>query len=159
VSLVVLGGKDDLSLSNDTMVGNALTVLAMLCWAAYTTMIRPVVQGRDPLVVTAGTLSVGAIGLSLIALPDYLHANWAAVSVAGWIGVVYSGAVVIGLGYLVWGRGVQVIGGARTSLYSNLITVAAMATAFLVLGERLQPAQLVGAVGVIGGHALARLRT
>jgi drug/metabolite transporter (DMT)-like permease len=80
------------------------------------------------------------------------------ISAVGWVELVYSGIFVIGLGYLLWGRGVQRIGSTRTSLYSNLVTIVAVAIAIVVLGEKLLFCQDVGVVAVIGGLVLARLR-
>jgi drug/metabolite transporter (DMT)-like permease len=40
VSLVILGGKNHLTLSDHTFSGDLLTVIAMCCWAAYTLMLK-----------------------------------------------------------------------------------------------------------------------
>ena len=79
------------------------------------------------------------------------------VTAAAWAGVLYSGLMAIGLAYLLWYRGVQALGNNRTAVYSNLVPVAALATAWVWLGEVPAPLQLVGAGVVLAGLTVARL--
>lgn len=158
ISLVIAGTERGISFGMRTFVGDFLTAGAMVCWAIYTTMIRPLVNSRSSLVLTASTLSIGSIGLLAVAIPSFRVQNWSAITVNGWGGLAYSGFVVIGLGYLVWGKGVQKNGGARTSLYSNLITIAAIAAGILFLDEHFSFLQVVGAALVFLGTGLTRLR-
>ena len=52
--------------------------------------------------------------------------------------------------------GVRQIGSARTSVYSNLIPIVAMATAVIFLGEPILWRNVLGAAAVLGGVALTR---
>ena len=51
----------------------------------------------------------------------------------------------------------QKIGPARTSIYSNLIPITAMAIAAIWLHEPMPAARIVGAVAVLSGVLLTRL--
>jgi len=156
--LVVLGGSKALSLTPDTLVGDALTVGAALCWATYTVMARPLVARLNSLVVTTVSLVIGAGALLLIATPSFLAQNWSAVRLGGWAGLLYSGLLAIGLGYAVWIKGVQRLGGARTAVYSNLVPIVAAITGVIFLGERISPVQIGGAACVLGGIVLTRVK-
>jgi drug/metabolite transporter (DMT)-like permease len=52
---------------------------------------------------------------------------------------------------------VQRIGSARTAVYSNLTPIVAMIVAAVWLGERITRTQLLGAVLILSGIAVARL--
>jgi len=67
------------------------------------------------------------------------------------------GVLAIGLAYLLWYRGVQLIGNSRTAAYSNLTPVVALAVAWVWLGEVPRLLQLGGAAVVLVGLTLARL--
>ena len=56
----------------------------------------------------------------------------------------------------IWYVAVRQIGSARTSAYSNLIPVVAMASAVLFLGEPLEGRKVIGAAAVLAGVALTR---
>jgi drug/metabolite transporter (DMT)-like permease len=59
--------------------------------------------------------------------------------------------------YILWYRGVQRIGNARTAAYSNLTPIVALGVAWAWLGEALSFLQITGAAVVLGGLTLARL--
>ena len=72
---------------------------------------------------------------------------------------MYSGAGAMVVAYLIWYHGVKVIGPTRTSMYSNVQPVIAMAVAWAFLGELPSGWQLVGAALVMSGLLLARTAT
>jgi len=70
---------------------------------------------------------------------------------------VLSALLALCLAYLIWYTAIQAIGVARTSLYSNLVPVAAMAVAAVWLGEPITSIKVVGATAVLTGLWLTRL--
>ena len=74
-----------------------------------------------------------------------------------WIKLVYSSLFAICVAYTIWYAAVREIGSARTSVYSNLLPIVAMVTAYLWIGEPLGWAKLIGAAAVLAGVALTRL--
>jgi drug/metabolite transporter (DMT)-like permease len=71
--------------------------------------------------------------------------------------VAYAGLFALVIAYLLFYRGVQVLGATRTALYSNLQPVIALTVAWLLLGERPTAWQLVGTALVLAGLLLSRL--
>lgn len=90
-------------------------------------------------------------------MPSILRTDLSAVSPLAWAGVVYAGILSIGVAYLIWYRGVRLLGASRTAVYSNLVPVAALITAWVWLGEVPSALQLAGATVILGGLTLARL--
>jgi drug/metabolite transporter (DMT)-like permease len=90
-------------------------------------------------------------------VPDLMRTDFRAVTPEVWLGVVYAGLLGIGLAYLLWYRGVQRIGNNRTAVYSNLVPVAALFTAWIWLGETPTTLQLIGATVILASLTLARL--
>lgn len=155
--LVVLGGGGDVSLGSETLRGDLLMVLSSVLWSVYTVAGRGPVARYGALRMTTWSLYVGAPVLVLIGLPSLARTDLGAVSPAAWAGVLYSGLFSIGLAYLLWYRGVQKLGNNRTAVYSNLVPVAALITAWLWLGEVPTPLQLAGAGVILVGLTVARL--
>ena len=140
-----------------TFIGDLLTVLAVLFWAGYTVGLRRVPEGVSPLRVTAITTIAGTPGLFLAGLPEVLRLEWASVGTSAWLAVAYSSMLSLVVAYLLWNRSVKAIGGARTAIYMCLTPVVAVFGAWLLLGERPQPLQGVGAVFIIAGVLLTRI--
>lgn len=158
LGLVIWGSGKELTLGSDTLRGDLMTLVAAFLWAAYTVMAAAVVKRVQPLVVTTLSLIMASVGLSLFAIPAFMAQDWRAVTLSGWGGVLYSGSLAIGLGYFIWGKGVQRLGGPRTAIYSNLVPVAAVIIGAIFLGERIGVLQIIGAACVLGGIVLTRLK-
>jgi len=98
----------------------------------------------------------GTLPLVLVSIPSMKEQNWSSVSSQGWLGLVYSFCFAVAIGYVLWYTGVSRIGSARTSLYSNLTPVIAVAVAWLFLSETMTLLQVLGAVLVLTSLYLAR---
>jgi len=140
----------------DTLTGDALLLGAAAVWAIYTVGAQPLIDRYGPIRTTAWTLLVGSLGLFLAGLPSLAQQNWSLVTVEAWGGVLFSSLLSVGVAYLLWYRGVQQLGGARTALFSNLTPVVALAAGAVWLGESLTRYSIVGAALVIGGLLLVR---
>ena len=92
----------------------------------------------------------------VLAIDPMLQTDWAGVSATSWLLMVASSLLALAVAYMIWYTGVQRIGSARTSLYSNLTPVVAMAIGAVVLGERIGAWQIAGAALILGGLAVAR---
>jgi len=142
-----------------SLVGDVLMLGAVGCWAVYTVFSRPLLERHSPLVVTGYSLALGTAMFVPAALPALLRAPWASLSTWAWWGIVASAVLALNLAYLIWYTAVQRIGNARTSMYSNMVPVTAMALAWAVLGERIEPVQVAGAVAIVSGVLLTRWST
>lgn len=141
-----------------TLLGDALMIGATCSWALYTVGSRQYIDRYGSVQFTAWTLWIGAIGLCAIGIPSVLRTDLAAVTPGAWAGVVYAGALSIGLAYLIWYYGVRQIGNTRTSAYSNLVPVVALIASWAALGEVPRAGQVLGAAVIIGGISLAQAR-
>jgi drug/metabolite transporter (DMT)-like permease len=156
VLLLIVGGQGDLSLRSDTLLGDLLILLAAMMWAGYTLGGKPLLGRYSPLKLNALTMVPGTLLLALISLPQISNQNWAAVTPGAWAALAYSTIFAVVVGYVLWYTGVQRIGGARTAIYSNLTPFVALVSAAVLLGDRLGPLQLMGALVVISGIWLTR---
>lgn len=158
IALVVMfGGAADEG--GASLLGDLLMIGASISWAVYTVGSRSLIERYGSVQFTAWTLWTGAIGLCLLGLPSVLRADLSAVSAGAWFGVVYAGALSIGIAYLIWYYGVRQIGNTRTAAYSNLVPVVALIAAWLQLGEVPNAGQLAGAGVILTGLTLAQIRT
>jgi drug/metabolite transporter (DMT)-like permease len=139
-------------------MGNLMLLGASASWAIYTVYLQPLLRRLRPLALTSATMAAGAVPLLLIALPEISRIRPGDVGLWSWLGLAYSTFMALAFGYIAWSRGVLAIGSTRTVVYVNLIPVVATITAWIWLGERLSPRQLLGASAVIAGILLSRRR-
>lgn len=154
VVLVALGGDNGTGTdqpAKNALMGNALTLLAAVCWAGYTVFSKDLLERYSALRVSALGLLLGVPGLWLSALSDVVAQDWRAVSPAAWGGIFYAGFISIALAYLIWSMGVQRLGAARTAVFNNLVPVVTFALAFAILHEPIAWLQIMGGVIVLAG--------
>ena len=141
----------------ETLLGDALTMAALWSWAWYTTGSRALLQRYSPLQLTAYATLVGTLCYVPFGVPDLLRLDFGAVSGGAWAALVVSGLLALSVAHIIWYTGVKRIGSARTSVYGNLVPVAAMAVAFLWLQEPIGAVRLAGAAFVLTGLVLSRM--
>jgi drug/metabolite transporter (DMT)-like permease len=137
--------------------GDLMMVAAVACWAVYTLGSRRLVSRHSPVGVTGLSMAIGTLVYVPVMWPHVRAAAWEAVTWRTWVSIVYSSIFALGVAYTIWYAGVRQIGSARTSVYSNVIPIVAMATAVIFLGEPLRLTNVLGATAVLVGVALTRM--
>ena len=140
------------------LMGDLMTFAAVICWAAYTIGAEPLIERHSPVGVTGLSLVFGTVLYVPVMWGRIVAANWLDLSLSTVSALLYAAIFAMCVAYTIWYTAVRDIGSARTSVYSNLIPIVAMMTAVLFLGEPLGPRQIIGAILVLAGVALTRLR-
>jgi drug/metabolite transporter (DMT)-like permease len=158
IVLIVLGRGGDLTLETATLRGDLLMLGAAVLWSGYTVWGSAPVARYGPLRMTAWSLWIATPAIVLMGLPSLTATRLSEVSMGAWAGVFYTGVLSIAVAYVLWYRGVQELGNNRTAVYSNLVPVAALATAWIWLNEVPSSGQIIGAVVILSGLWISRIR-
>jgi drug/metabolite transporter (DMT)-like permease len=153
----VVGSTQGFEGGGEVMLGAALIALGSIAWGLFSVLLQPYTQRAHPLHLSAITMASGTGVMLLVAVPGMLTLDWTTLSVGAWGAVVYAGIGALVIAYLLFYRGVRVLGPTRTALYSNLQPVFALAVAWIMLHETPTGWQLVGAGFIMAGLLLSRL--
>lgn len=137
-------------------VGDGIVLLASLCWAFYSVLVKKHADHVPGLQVTAWSVAGGfpvVLALGLVSLPAV---EWRSVAPLTWAAVAYSGVGAMVIAMLMWSRGLRVVGPTRTALFGQLQPVIAVLFAWAALGEVPTTWQVLGAALVLGGLVLGR---
>lgn len=145
---IAVGGA---TMSGDLMMGGAV-----LCWAVFTMGARPLMRRHSPVGVSGLSMALGTIVYVPLVWSDVRVVHWTQVTASTWGLLVYSALFALCVSYTIWYVAVRQIGSARTSVYSNLVPLVAMAAAVLFLHEPIGLRKLAGAAAVLTGVALTR---
>lgn len=156
VGIGLVSGAAMLADTSSVILGDMLILGAALCWATYTVMLKPHMQGVDGVKLAALTMLGGALALGVIGWRTVLSTPWGDAPPAAWWAMAYSAIGALVIAYLIWYRGVRIIGPTRTAMYSNLQPVFAVIVAWIVLGELPTVWQGVGAASIMSGLLLTR---
>jgi drug/metabolite transporter (DMT)-like permease len=137
--------------------GDLLVMVSVACWSIYSLGAASLIKRHSPLFVTGITFAIGCVPYVIYVSPQMAAIPWLHLSTYVYVSIVMSALLALCVAYLIWYTGVQAIGVARTSLYSNLVPVTAMAVAAVWLGEEVTLAKATGAGAVLTGLFLTRL--
>lgn len=156
VYLIVAGGA---RAGVGALAGDMMMIACVVCWTIYTVAARPMLVTTSPLLVTGLSMAVGTLLFLPFSVGSLQQTDWASVRLVSWVCVVFSSLLALNFAYTAWYHGVRHLGSSRTSLYSNLVPVAALIVAMMWLGERIEGLRLVGAVLVLVGVITTRIPT
>ena len=146
------------SVSRTSVLGDLLMIAGVCCWAVYAVGSGPLLARHSPIAITGYTMAMGTLMYLPFGIPDLVRLHWGGVTAGAWAGLAFSAVFALFAAYIVWHTSIQRVGNVRTSMYSNLIPVSALATAVFVLGDRPSARQAAGAAAVLLGVGLTRLR-
>ncbi len=153
---IVVGAvaKVDLAAS---LLGDALTLAAALCWAIYTAWGAAFLRRHSPLRTTTwalifGTLTMAPIGLVQLAVTPDVGTLVLAVVPA----LLYSGILSAGLPNVLVFHAVRLLGPFRVSAYQFLVPAFTVVMAAILLDEPILAAQVAGGLVIVAGVLVTR---
>jgi drug/metabolite transporter (DMT)-like permease len=144
------------SIGGPVGIGDVLILAGVVAWTAYTLLLRHWSLRMSPLRITAWSLYTGTPILLLAGLPQLFSTDWGAVTIAGWGGVTYAALLSLVAAYILWNRGVAMLGASRAAVYNCLVPFIATIIAFFALDERPGPFHVLGGLLIVGGVLVAR---
>jgi len=139
-----------------SIAGEAITLLAALCWSVYLAFGATFLGRQTPLRATAWATVAGTIVLAPVAIVQLATAGLTELPVDALGAVLYSGFLAAGVSNVIVQNGVKVIGPTRTSAYQFLVPALAVVLAALLLTEPIRPGQVLGGIVIVAGVLVTR---
>lgn len=137
--------------------GIMLVLASAVAWAGYCVIVPRLIIRRGPLKVTAVTMLLGTLPLMAAGAPSIP----ATVHAMNTPDIVVLAALAVGssaLATLLWNAGSAGIGAVQASWFLYLIPLISLTGGVLLLGEPVNPAEIVGGAIVLISVALAQTR-
>jgi len=147
---------ENFQLSDQTLVGDLLTILNCLSYACFLVLGKSFLEKHDKIWTTTWLFIYGSVGITLLAVPDYLHFEFPVMTPVLWFSTAFA---VIGTTLLTYFLNFWALAHARSSsvaLYIYLQPIVASAVAYFFMGEQVTPRTAASAVLIFIGMMLAR---
>jgi drug/metabolite transporter (DMT)-like permease len=138
-------------------IGDLLTLLSAAVFAIFNVLTAGLLDRYTPVSLVAIAMTIGTAIILPGAIPRMLEQNWAAVTPIDWAILAYSVIFPIVLTFPVWSYGISVLGAGRTSIFQFGVPVIAGVLSVVLLRNRIDAHQIVGAAVVIAGMAVSQL--
>ncbi len=143
--------------SPGSLLGDALSLGAAVSFALYGLVNRPLVRDYPPETYTAYAVLAGTIPLLVVSAPAAIAQPWGAISVWGWIGIIYMVVLPVYVAYMLWNWAIARRGAAAATSFSLLVPIISGVLSALILAEDFGPIKLIGAALVLVGLVVIRL--
>jgi drug/metabolite transporter (DMT)-like permease len=137
------------------LAGDLVFLAGAGCWAAYSIISKKVLRDMDPLRATTYATVVGAVALTLLAIPAASETNWPSLTTTTWFNLAFLAVGATAVAYLFYFRGLRSISPVSATLVMFAVPVFGTAFSALVLGESVGMIQVHGAMIMIVGALLA----
>jgi drug/metabolite transporter (DMT)-like permease len=158
LGVLIVVGRNGFGHEGGDWIGDLLILTAVACWTIYTIGTRKLGKRLSALRFTTLTMITGTPGLVVIGIPDLLTTEWSTITWPAWAGLGYSLMLSLVASYVLWNRGVQILGASRAALYNCLTPLIAATLATIILHEQLTLIHIVGGGLILGGVLLGILR-
>ncbi|HKT97429.1 MAG TPA: DMT family transporter [Paraburkholderia sp.] len=142
-----------------SFAGNLMVLGAVCCESFYVILSRRLTQTLAPLEICAYTHLFGFLLMLPVGLPSALWFDYASVPASVWALVLWYGLSASVFSFCLWMMGIRHVPGSIAGVFSAVLPVAAALYGIAFLGERPTPAHGIALACVIGGIALASLKT
>jgi drug/metabolite transporter (DMT)-like permease len=156
IIFIVIGTGSTVRIGGDALFGDVLSLMAAVLWALSTTLQKNFLKDYSAMQLSVLLVAIGSIVLTLLAIPSALTMQWGAVSSGYYAAAVGSGALSIGASTVLWAVGIKKLGPRKTANFNNLVPVLAFVFAYIAIGEKMFPLQIIGATITLIGVWLAR---
>lgn len=151
--VLVIGAPD----GSAELGGVALTLAGVGCCAVYTVAARRWIGSVEETATVVATQQIYALGFASLLFAGLWLTGGAGVpqaSATAWASALVSGVLYYGVAYWLYLSGLRLVSASIAAVSFYLIPVFGVAASFLLLGERLEPVQWVGAAVVVAAVAL-----
>ena len=150
VAVTASGGSLTRLIGLELNQGDALMLLAVLCYGGYTVALRykPVLHWQSMITVMAGAAFLTSLPFSAFEL-----ARGSAIlpDATGWLVALFTAVVPSLMAQVLFIKGNEIIGSNRAGIFINLVPIFGTVLSVLILGERLHLYHVVALVLVLGG--------
>ncbi len=155
---VISNGHPGSLLSGGFGPGEQALVGCVLSWSAYSLIGRSVLGSLSPLCAVCYSSMIGTVLLSIPAAREGLFGRLSTITSLDWVSLAYLGVCGTAVGFSLYYQGIKKLGASRAGIFINLVPLFSILLSWLILGESVKPAVLVGGILVLSGVSLTNYR-
>lgn len=153
VAMVVMNDNTEFEISP---LGDFLTIIAAILWAAYCLIVKSLSKRYDTFFITRKVFFYGILSVAPFFLITTDSAEYQLLArQTVWLNLLFLGLLASMLCYLMWNVAVRGLGADKASNYIYVVPLVGIIASAIFLGEPLTVYTMIGAAAVIGGVFIA----
>ena len=149
--VVVVLFEKGIQLAPGQFTGDILVLIAVIAWALYTVLGKPLIVKYGAMVVTARAMTYGTILFLPLGLTSIFDFEPSTVGITAWTGLLYCALLTSVVAYSLWFWALKYIDATRVAVFNNFQPIIAALLGWALLGEPLTLIFVGGGVLVLIG--------
>lgn len=142
-------------LSAAYLLGDSIIFVAVLGWALYTVLGKPLVAKYGAFRMTAYPLAIGTLCYAPLGIYRSVIFDYSAVTLRGWSAMLFMAIAMSVIAYVAWYWVLKHMDAGRLALFSNIQPLIAVLASWLMIGEAPTVVFAIGAGVVLAGLLIA----
>lgn len=132
--------------------GDMLALIAAICWAIYTLLLRPLNATYSAWFITRKTFFYGIITALPFLLTEPTHAPLSVLTETSvMLNLLFLGVVCSFLAYLLWAITIKRLGAIKTGNFLYFSPIVTLIASAIILGDRITIVGITGCILILGG--------
>lgn len=154
VAIIIASGPGlDLGAS---LWGDLVTLVAAVCWSAYTAFGAPILRRHSALRTTAWAMVGGSLVLAVPAGVQGAGIDWPTVTPDAWAGLAFSAFIPAGIANVMVFSAIRLLGPTRVTALQFTVPFIAVLLGAAFLSEPMRIAQILGGIIIVLGVSITR---
>lgn len=133
-------------------IGDLLSLLAAICWAVYSVILRPLTSTYSTWFITRKTFFYGLVTALPFLLLDKTHIGFSMLLAPEVFGnLLFLGLFASLVSYLLWGSAVKHLGAIKTGNYLYFCPIVTLILSVWLLSEKVSVVGYIGCALILGG--------
>lgn len=155
VAVIMISGG--LEVGGNYLFGDAVILVAVIAWAYYSVLGKPLAQKYGAIRVTAYAIASGSALYFPFGLIRAIGCDYSQANLQAWLSVIYAALGVSVLAYILWYWLLKFFEATRIAVFHNIQPVIAAAAASVILGESVGWSFVVGGLIVLTGVVVTEI--
>lgn len=134
--------------------GDILVFGSAISWAAYTVLSRRSMIAASPAAITSGAGIIGLATILPISFGELVFTDIGHLAVSDYGLLLYLGLVASAGAFALWGIGLTTVEASKGAVFANLVPFVGVASAAVLLDERITMLQITGGAIILAGVVL-----
>ncbi len=155
--VVTIMAAGAIEIGKEYLFGDLIILVAVVAWAYYTVLGKPLVEKYGAFRTTAWALVSGSILYFPFGLYRAFVFDYSGATIGGWLSVVYMAVGTSIIAYVLWYWVLKHMEASRIAVFHNIQPVIASAVAYIFLNEPLGWPFVIGGVIALTGVIIAEV--
>ncbi|WP_219223436.1 DMT family transporter [Pedobacter antarcticus] len=158
VGVILVGLITNNTGEKDSLAGNLLMMVAVLCWTTYTLISRKL-NHLHPLKITFWSGCIGTVLLIPISIYEFIHLeNQIEIGKNIWWSLIYLGAISSGFCYLLYNRALEILTATTVGNFLNLDILTGVVIAVIFMQDQIDSVKIVGGILILSGLIISTFK-